>query len=382
MDSGENMTIKKEIQLSKSNFRRYREAPRHLWAKWNDKVDGYDGDPLLSHQGDQIEGLGRKLIEEWVLPQKDGWKFSWQETITDGPYLARMDALLIKDGKKAILYEIKSSTKVKAEDVADIAFQALILKKYYDLEQANLILVDNTYVMDGKLDLTRLLKIEDVTDGVMEIMPEIEAQRAEALQVLSLDSPEFLDPCWKPDDCICLEVCHPDLPDFSIFDIPRLSEGKKRQLIEMGIREAGNIPASFDLSGNQRDIADLARSGSPRINLPGLRSELQKIIFPVYFLDYETCSLAVPYHDGYKPYQQMVFQYSLHRLDEPSGKPVRFEHLSAIAGDPALSLLASLKENLGDQGTVIAWHASFESSRNMEMAALYPEYADFMEVSN
>ena len=70
------------------------------------------------------------------------------------------------------------------------------------------------------------------------------------------------------------------------------------------------------------------------------------------------------------------------RLDGPVLEPVYFDHLSGIEGDPALSLLASLKNNLGEHGTVIAWHASFESARNREMGGLHPQYAGFMEGVN
>jgi len=45
-------------------------------------------------------------------------------------------------------------------------------------------------------------------------------------------------------------------------------------------------------------------------------------------------------------------------------------------------LLASLKKNLGGEGTVIVWSASFEKTRNKEMALLHPEYADFLKDVN
>lgn len=293
------------------------------------------------------------------------------------------DALLISaESGAADLYEVKSSTRIKPEDVEDTSFQALILQKFYRIEHIYLMLVNNAYTLHGQLDLAQLLKVEDITDQVQAILPEIDVLRGEALQVAQCYDPETLEHCWKPEECICLDVCHPDLPDFSIYDIPRLGKEKKRQLEEMGIRAAREIPDSFKLSNSQREIANLARMDEPILDAPHIREELGKITYPIYFLDYESCNPVVPLYDGYKPYQQMVFQYSLHRLDGPEAEVVHFEHLSSGQGDPSLPTLASLKANLDGQGTVVVWYAPFEKARNDEMAMLHPEYAEFLQDVN
>jgi len=40
--------------------------------------------------------------------------------------------------------------------------------------------------------------------------------------------------------------------------------------------------------------------------------------YPVYYLDFETIGPSIPVFEGSKPYQQLVFQYSLH-IQEISG---------------------------------------------------------------
>jgi hypothetical protein len=377
------MTKQISTRFSKSDFRLFREAPRHLWAKKNSRLDVSSANQLAGIQGEQVERLAKDYVETFILPNQPGCTFLWQETGTDDSYLARADALVREPGKKAAdLYEIKSSTEVKKEDVEDAAFQTLIFQKQYHIGHIYLMLVNNDYIMHGPLDLSQLLKVEDITDQVNAILADIETLRAQALKAAQCADPEELEHCWKPKECVCLEVCHPGLPDFSIYDIPRLSEEKKRLLEGMGVRAAKEIPASFELSDSQRAIAYLARLGAPVMDAPRIREELGRIAYPVYFLDYETCNLAVPLFEGYKPYQQMVFQYSLHRLDGPEAELKHFEHLSTSDDDPAMPLLASLKKNLGGEGTVIVWNASFEKTRNTEMALLHPEYAGFLKDVN
>lgn len=372
-----------DVTITKSDFRLFREAPRHLWAKKHGRLDESTADELLAIQGEQVEALAREYLEKFILPAQPGDHLIWQETGRDGPFMARADALIRRaDGTEIDLYEIKSSTSVKPEDVEDAAFQTLIFRKQYRVARVCLVLVNTDYVRSAELDLQHLLKVEDISEQVHELLPEIEILRSQALEAARCDDPNSLEHCWAPKDCRCLEVCHPDLPEFSIYDIPRLSKEKKRQLEGMGIRAALDIPVSFELSGLQNAVADVARRDSPAVDVSRVRAELAKVTYPLYFLDYETCSLTVPLHTGYKPWQQMVFQYSLHQLDRPGGTLTHCEHLSTGSGDPALPLLASLKANLGETGTVIVWNAPFEKGRNKEIGLLYPEYADYLDDLN
>lgn len=373
-----------QMQITKSDFRLFREAPRHLWAKKHDRLDSIEIDDLLAVQGDQIEQLAREYLDTIILPQKPGWTMNWQETASDGPYLARADAILLQpDGNDAELYEIKSSTSVKPEHIEDTAFQSLIFRQPYNLKRVYLVLVNNEYILNGALDLNQLFNVEDITDKVEDILPDIIEWRGQAVQAALSDDPLIWEHCWKPKDCICLEVCHPSLPDgLTIYDIPRLKKDRKQELESMGIFAAKDVPDDFHLSGNQSSVVAAAKAGQPVMDIPGIRREIARIQYPVYFLDYETCPLAVPVFYNHKPYQQAVFQYSLHRLDAADAKPVHFEHMSTGEGDPCVPLLASLKNDLAPDGTVIVWNAPFEKTRNKEMGAMHPEFGSFLEDVN
>lgn len=369
--------------LTKSDYRVFREAPRHLWARKNHRIEEGEGDQLLAVYGEQVEHFAKEYLEKVILPGRQNTILLWQENGSDDPYFARSDAILLNpESGAADIYEIKSSTKVKPEDLEDLAFQVLIFQKKYTIEHMHLVLVNSEYVFDGTFDLSRFIKVEDVTDQVKDLLEEVADLRAEAFKVLSCEDPSTLEHCWNPGDCSCPEICHPGLPSFSIYNIPRIGKDKKQQLEEMGVRAAKDVPTSFTLTTPQRAVVDMARHNKPVFDPADLRRELEKMQFPLYFLDYETCNLVLPAHTGYKPYQQMVFQYSLHVLDTPNGEPKHFEHLSSGDEDPALPLLASLKSAIGKKGTVLVWFAPFEKTRNKEMAGLHPQYADFLEDVN
>ena len=70
---------------------------------------------------------------------------------------------------------------------------------------------------------------------------------------------------------------------------------------------------------------------------------------------------ALPPWDGTRPYQQVPFQYSLHILREPNSELEHHEYLHRDASNPMPSLIASLKENVSDEGSILVWYESCKS---------------------
>ncbi len=83
-----------------------------------------------------------------------------------------------------------------------------------------------------------------------------------------------------------------------------------------------------------------------------------------------------------KPLNKITFQHSLHVLRESDSEFEHFEFLSNGEGEAPRKVAASLKDLIGDTGSAIVWHKSFEMGRNSETGELYPEYADFFESVN
>ena len=371
--------------ISKSDFMLFCDAPRHLWAKKNNQIT-LQSSPfaqLLGEQGYAVEELGKDYLQQVPLAAHPGWQLTWQETYTDSTYQARVDGLIFKPETGAYdLYEIKSSTGVDKEHIYDVTFQALILDHQMTLDQVYILHLNKDYILNEELDLSQLLILEDVSEKVEALKAEVALLRQVALEVVLADSPDGIEPCWSPKDCPCPELCHPNLPDFSIFDIPRLSRLKKQELLDAGITAASDIPDSFSLNPKQKLVRERARTKAEHLNRSALRAELERLAFPLYFLDYETCISAIPPYPGYHPQQQIVFQYSLHRLDRPDGEPVHSEHLSATCEEPSRSLVEQLSMDIGDHGTVIVWNKTFEMTRNKDMGLISPQFAGFLENLN
>ena len=96
-------------KITKSDFRLYCDAPRHLWAKKNGRIESpvSDNDQHLAEEGNRVERIAQEYLSTIFIPQNPGAQLLWQQTFIDGPYEARLDALVFKASSNSYdLYEI------------------------------------------------------------------------------------------------------------------------------------------------------------------------------------------------------------------------------------------------------------------------------------
>jgi hypothetical protein len=91
---------------------------------------------------------------------------------------------------------------------------------------------------------------------------------------------------------------------------------------------------------------------------------------------------AIPPYDNSSPFDNIPFQFSLHRVDRPGSEPAHHAYLADGKKDPRPEILSRLKESLGTTGTIIAFNMSFEKSRLKECAEAFPEYRKWVEELN
>ncbi|MDO9547140.1 MAG: DUF2779 domain-containing protein [Pelolinea sp.] len=367
--------------LTKSDFLLYLDAPLHLWAAKHDRIETSPS-PFNVHlmdQGYEVEQLAKQYILSVLINPLNEETLHWQSTYSYQNYTVRTDALVEKPHEGSFdLYEIKSGTGVQKENILDAVFQYLILSKQLNMDKIFILHLNKDYVRDGDLDIPQLFTADDITQDVLEKSAEVEAALPLAWAAAQSETMGTIPHCLKPNTCPCPSLCHPDLPDNSIYNIPRLSVKKKMQLLEQGILMIQDIPIDFELSDIQRQIVDVVCSNTEFIDADGIRQEFQDFEFPLYFLDYESCLTAVPLYYGYHPQQQMVFQYSLHKMKSPDDDLIHSDYLADTKGDPSASLVRHLRDDIGDTGTIFVWNKSFEMTRHKELAVIHPEYAQFL----
>lgn len=393
--------------LSKSDFLKYLCCASYLWLwKYKKEVVPVDDEEAINQrleQGNEVERFARGLFPNAVLVDThgkkarneteklvaEGTKVIFQATVyTDKELLAMADIIEFVDNTQTwTLYEVKSTNSVKPEHIYDLAFQRVAFEDAgYKIGKVVVIHLDKTYVRKTAVEPSELLTQTDVTEKVEKILPTIRQQAYDAIEVLKQTDEPTKCSCrlkTRSGHCPTFNYLNPDIPEYSVFNISRIGAKNLAVLVDGDIHNVHDVPEDIKLSIGQKNQVLVAKSKEPIINKPAIQELLNELEFPLYFLDYETVSSALPMFNGCTPFQQIPFQYSLHVLREPNGELEHYEYLGRDCVNPPMpELLESLQRHIGDSGSVIVWYKVFETGRNTEMGKAYPEYADFLESVN
>jgi Domain of unknown function(DUF2779) len=117
------------------------------------------------------------------------------------------------------------------------------------------------------------------------------------------------------------------------------------------VKKDGSVGAQ-----NQRQLLQLrnTRTNSEWID-PALRTVLDSFAYPLQFIDFETSALAVPYHAGMHPYENVAFQWSCHILRTPTAELEHAEWINLEDGFPNFAFAKSLMKQIGKEGTFFMW---------------------------
>jgi hypothetical protein len=126
----------------------------------------------------------------------------------------------------------------------------------------------------------------------------------------------------------------------------------------------------------------VAKAGKASIDLESIEKELDCLEYPLYFVDYESFNPAIPMYKGYKPYDQMPFQWSLHVLEHEGGELKHYEFIETEEIDPIPRFLKELQKVVGKQGSIIVWNETFEGTINNRMGEIHPEHKEFCDDMN
>ncbi|HOX77175.1 MAG TPA: DUF2779 domain-containing protein [Bacteroidales bacterium] len=293
--------------------------------------------------------------------------------------------ILVRDGDKWKAYEVKSSTQVKPVNLLDAAFQYYVITKSgLHVSDISLVVLDTGYEREGDLDIRSLFKTISVLEPVLKWQDKIEQSVEDFFFMLKCPVvPETgIGPhCSDPYDCDFKGHCWEHIPDYSIFNISRLSADKKWELYRQGIVKFEDIPSDFRLNVAQWQQVIAELKGETHIDKKAIGRFVSGLSYPLHFLDFESFQPAVPLYDHSHPYQQIVFQYSLHILDSPDALlQHRYFLAPADKADPRIPFISQLVEDINPTGDILVFNRSFEASRLNEISATFPNFQ--FQISN
>lgn len=177
--------------------------------------------------------------------------------------------------------------------------------------------------------------------------------------------------CWQT----AMKLKPTDFNRPFIFDIWNFR--KSEELIESGtifmddLSEediAPNKPKEgIGLSSSERQWLQVEKvknnDSSPFIDKGGLAKELANWQYPLHFIDFETTMVAIPFHKGRRPYEQIAFQFSHHKVDKDGTIAHVDQYINREKGKfPNFDFVRALKKSLEHDGGTIFRYAAHENT--------------------
>ena len=331
----------------------------------------FPGGTEIRHDPQNFDGMieqTRQLIER-------GAKVIYEATFNSHDVLIMAD-ILLRNGAAWDLYEVKASTSLKPQHKPDAAIQWYVIREHLPLGRAHIVHVDSNYVLDGELDISQLLTIEDITDEVLELQAGLGENLAAMRDMLCHEEPGIPIglQCDDPYECDFKAYCWQDLPSPSVFDLYRMDKRRKFELYHAGKIGYADVRGE-QLTKVQRIQVDSALARREYIDRAALEAFVASALHPINFLDFETFNSAIPKFPGQQPYRTAIpFQYSLHVL-HADGELEHREFLADESRDPRAEIAAQLAADITAEGSIVAYSQATEKSIIRRLAADSAEHA-------
>lgn len=406
------------MKLSKTNYLTFLNCKKNAWLKIH-KPDTYYAHPLSSFElniietGNEIDVLARDLFPEGITVEgRNDDEFTqslmnqktpviYQPVFISDKYITACDIFVLNNESGLYdLYEVKSSSassesegsKRKTKDyIIDIAFQKAVLDDLgISIGKTFLIRLNKEYIRHGDINLHELFEIEDLSEDVDKILLDIKEKMSAAHDYLSKsEEPKGYCDCilrGTNGHCTTAYYSITDLPEYPIHDISRLGLSKKsfHELVDTKTLNIYDVDSDFfKPNSNYALQLEVAQSGKEHVDSNGISEFLETIQYPIAYLDYETYPSALPRFNGYRPYQQIPFQFSVHVKESADSELAHYEFLHTDTSIPDHEFVKALQDYLPASGSIIVWNKTFECKIiNERLIQRHSEYTNFLEDLN
>lgn len=342
------------------------------------------GERFLMEQGREIEMRARSLYPSGLTIEDSDPVSAQKNTITAiknrkvstifnatfcvDSFVTKADIIRRVNGGWR-LNEVKSGVLEKPKYIDDMAYTTMVAEMAgFRFSETSLILVSKDFRLG--MDNERLFAEKDHTE---EVRKEVELFKTYSETVEQITrAPEKPDPklksvCKNCDlfgDCLGSSIKNP------VIEIPRLSGKKCDELVARGIHKIEDIPADFGLTQRQDVVRRSVKNNTPIVS-GDLKTRLEGLAWPLYYLDFETVSTAIPLYPDLAPYDKVPTQYSVHKWSRPALALEHYEFLADPSRECRKEFVEDLITALGNCGSIIVY-GPFETSVLTKLKGTFP----------
>ena len=290
-----------------------------------------------------------KSIERTKVLIAKGVTTIYEATFAAESTLVAIDIIHQIDGKWHA-FEVKSTNSAKPEHIRDAAIQYYVMTNAgIEIEDISIMHFNGNYVKQGKIVPRELFTYESVFESIQPLLLEIPQNIEHFLEVYLNEEPSIPigDHCKKPYPCEFKNYCS--------------ALAENQAIILETLEEAPTLSTKINYK-----------------NTEAIQQFLTDNPYPIYSLDFETIQHGIPKYDTSRPYQQILFQYSLHYQKNVNSKPLHYEFLGNGTDDPRETLIQKMINDLGNQGSILMY-SSYEKTMITSLIRDFPKYTEELE---
>lgn len=335
-------------------------------------------------------------------------------------------------------WEEKKIWEIESKFINDVSFQKYVINKVLielwlkELDKVYISYLNNEYIKNGPIDICKLVKLDEnvwnisiiniiqnwrlinksrndwllttwiIEEKINTIKKELELSEEDFNKIHTFPWNKFLEYFWE--DKSFGTVCW--IPKLHFSKAPVVKDLYNQWKLDLLClcEEELNLFESSGWKWATRMFLDkyihCKKNNCVIIEDDIIKEKLDTLRFPICFYDYESVSVPIPLLDNTYSYQQVIVQYSLHKLYEDWTiehfwwilewewdfkvsdiiLPTDWQTYSIVSNKAVIwTQKEFLDEFLKDiwtdieSSSFVVWFQWFENSRNKEIAEIYPE---------
>jgi hypothetical protein len=294
--------------------------------------------------------------------------------------LIRAD-VLIRDGSRWKLIEVKSSTELKNDHLKDAAIQAFVIKNsHIDLSEVKIAHINTKFLYQGNLDYDGLIIEINIDQQIDALIPQVQGWIDQLLPICKTCSPKpkipMGDQCIDENKrkCIYIDRCESQTflgaVEVPIKILPNIGDRLQHEWFDKGIYDLRDLPTNT-LNNEMHQKIQFCHQEKKEWIDPKLINAVNNYEWPRYFIDFETIQQGVPLIKNTAPYEAFPFQFSVHKWEFQDQILTLEDSHSFLEFDEAgmdRKFLVNLIEVLGDQGPIFTHRSSTEITAMKKLA--------------
>jgi len=300
-------------------------------------------------------------------------KTIYEASFIANSYLSRVDLLQKLDDATLCLFEVKSGGKCKVKYIDGMSFDAMVLAKAgINVQKYVLLYLSNNYRLD--MDISGLFRVLDCTEKVRLKTDEFLSLSDKIFEVI--ESKKMPKPYLKKScrNCPVFSNCVGKDVKNHIFDLPNLSIASIEELIALGVDTIHKIPSDFELTEAQKIVKNCVLTNITYVS-ENLKTDINSIKQPFYYLDFESVTTAVPLYKYIAPHTQLLTQFSIDKTDVAGDILDHYEYIADQTKDCRREITEKFIEYLGLEGSIITY-AGFERAAISRLMDIFPDLSE------